>query len=53
MFQGQYEELFAAVDEVAERIRALGEKAPGSFAAFCQERGRERKKPDLPPRPKC
>jgi starvation-inducible DNA-binding protein len=36
MFQGQYEELFAAVDEVAERIRALGEKAPGSFAAFAK-----------------
>jgi len=34
MFQGQYEELFAAVDEVAERLRALGEKAPGSFADF-------------------
>lgn len=34
MFQGQYEELFAAVDEVAERIRAIGEKAPGSFATF-------------------
>ena len=34
MFQGQYEELFAAVDELAERLRALGEKAPGSFADF-------------------
>jgi starvation-inducible DNA-binding protein len=34
MFQGQYEELFAAVDEMAERLRALGEKAPGSFADF-------------------
>lgn len=36
MFQTQYEELFTAVDDVAERIRALGEKAPGSFAAFAK-----------------
>lgn len=36
MFQGQYEELFAAVDEMAERLRALGEKAPGSFADFAK-----------------
>lgn len=34
MFQAQYEELFATVDDLAERLRALGEKAPGSFAAF-------------------
>lgn len=34
MFEEQYNELFAANDEIAERIRALGEKAPGSFAAF-------------------
>jgi starvation-inducible DNA-binding protein len=34
MFQAQYEELFATVDALAERLRALGEKAPGSFAAF-------------------
>jgi starvation-inducible DNA-binding protein len=33
-FQTQYEELAAAVDEIAERIRALGAKAPGSFAEF-------------------
>lgn len=36
MFQGQYEELFASVDELAERLRALGEKAPGSFADFAK-----------------
>jgi len=29
MFEGQYTELAAAVDEIAERIRALGVKAPG------------------------
>ena len=34
LFEGQYNELFAAVDEVAERIRALGPMAPGSYAAF-------------------
>lgn len=34
LFEGQYTELFAAVDEIAERIRALGEKAPGSYAEF-------------------
>ncbi len=34
MFEGQYTELATAVDEVAERIRALGEPAPGSYAQF-------------------
>jgi starvation-inducible DNA-binding protein len=34
MFEGQYTELAAAVDEIAERIRALGHPAPGSYAAF-------------------
>lgn len=34
MFEEQYTELFTAVDEIAERIRALGEIAPGSFAEF-------------------
>lgn len=34
LFEEQYNELFAAIDDVAERIRALGDKAPGSFAAF-------------------
>ncbi len=34
MFETQYTELFAAVDLIAERIRALGEPAPGSFAQF-------------------
>lgn len=31
-FQEQYQELFAAVDEIAERIRALGFMAPGGIA---------------------
>lgn len=31
MFEGQYNELFLAVDTIAERIRALGFFAPGSY----------------------
>jgi starvation-inducible DNA-binding protein len=34
MFEQQYTELAAAVDEIAERIRALGFPAPGSYAQF-------------------
>lgn len=34
MFEGQYNELALAVDLVAERIRALGEFAPGSYAEY-------------------
>lgn len=34
MFEEQYQDLALAVDEIAERIRALGEFAPGSFSAF-------------------
>ena len=34
MFETQYNELALAVDEIAERIRALGEPAPGSYAQF-------------------
>lgn len=33
-FGKQYDALTDAADEVAERIRALGKKAPGSFAQF-------------------
>ena len=36
LFQTQYEDLAAANDEIAERIRALGEKAPGSFSAYAK-----------------
>lgn len=35
-FEQQYTELAEAVDEIAERIRALGHKAPGSFKEFSQ-----------------
>jgi len=34
MFETQYTELALAVDEIAERIRALGVKAPGSYSEF-------------------
>ena len=34
MFEEQYTALAAVVDETAERIRALGEKAPGTYAEF-------------------
>lgn len=34
MFESQYEELYEAIDIIAERIRALGHHSPGSFAEF-------------------
>jgi starvation-inducible DNA-binding protein len=34
MFETQYNELWTAVDLIAERIRSLGEFAPGSYAQF-------------------
>lgn len=34
MFMQQYTELWNAVDPIAERIRALGHPAPGSYAEF-------------------
>jgi len=34
MFEAQYNELALAVDQVAERIRALGYSAPGSYREF-------------------
>jgi starvation-inducible DNA-binding protein len=36
MFETQYTELALAVDEIAERIRALGVKAPGSYSEFAK-----------------
>ncbi len=34
MFEEQYTEQWTALDEIAERIRALGYNAPGSYAEF-------------------
>ena len=36
MFEGQYNELALAVDAIAERIRALGFPAPGTYAAYAR-----------------
>jgi starvation-inducible DNA-binding protein len=36
MFEGQYNELALAVDLIAERIRALGYPAPGTYGEFVQ-----------------
>ena len=36
MFEDQYNELALAVDVIAERIRALGLPAPGSYQAFAE-----------------
>ena len=37
MFMTQYTELWAALDEIAERIRALGHFAPGSSAEMMEQ----------------
>jgi starvation-inducible DNA-binding protein len=36
LFEEQYNDLFKAIDTIAELIRGLGEKAPGSFEEFAQ-----------------
>lgn len=36
MFEEQYNELALAVDEIAERIRALGALAPGTYREFTE-----------------
>lgn len=36
MFMQQYTDLWSAVDPIAERIRALGHWAPGSYLQFAQ-----------------
>ena len=47
MFMQQYTELWNAVDPIAERIRALGHTAPGSYAEFA----RLSSVPDAPTQP--
>ena len=47
MFMQQYTDLWTAVDPIAERIRALGHFAPGSYADF----GRLASVPDAPAQP--
>jgi starvation-inducible DNA-binding protein len=36
IFEEQYKEMSEAIDEIAERIRALGHKSPGTFKEFLQ-----------------
>ncbi len=36
MFEAQYNELALAVDLIAERIRALGKPAPGTYSAYAR-----------------
>lgn len=36
MFEVQYEALHEAGDEIAERVRALGHKTPGTYRAFAE-----------------
>ncbi len=36
MFEEQYRDMWAALDEIAERIRALGEYAPGTYAKLAE-----------------
>jgi starvation-inducible DNA-binding protein len=36
MFEAQYNELALAVDLIAERIRALGHPAPGTYSAYAK-----------------
>jgi starvation-inducible DNA-binding protein len=47
MFMDQYTELWNAVDPIAERIRALGFTAKGSFADYAKSSTL----PDAPPQP--
>jgi starvation-inducible DNA-binding protein len=47
MFMQQYTDLWGSVDLIAERIRALGHFAPGSYADF----GRLASVPDAPAQP--
>lgn len=39
LFMGQYSEIWAALDELAERIRALGEFAPQGYSALANLTG--------------
>lgn len=49
MFMVQYTELWNAVDLVAERIRSLGEYAPGTYKAFVQLSSLDEDEGDTPP----
>ena len=50
MFETQYNELALAVDEIAERIRALGEPAPATYREFGELSSIAKTPTDPPPR---
>ena len=47
LFEGQYQEIWESIDEIAERIRALGHMAPGSYATY-QELSNIKEEPGHP-----
>ncbi len=47
LFELEYTELALAVDQIAERIRALGHPAPGTYGAF-QERSAVKERSGVP-----
>jgi len=47
-FEEQYNELFAAVDEIAERIRSIGSLAPGGLAKLAAMSGIKELSEDAP-----
>lgn len=47
-FEAQYTELFAAIDEIAERIRALGSYAPGGLGNLAKMAGTKEIREDAP-----
>ncbi len=47
MFQEQYTELWNALDDIAERIRALGHFAPGTYQRYAQLSSIQ-EEPDVP-----
>lgn len=48
LFEERYTELAIAVDDIAERIRALGHKAPGTYAEFAALTSIKEYKGDIP-----
>jgi starvation-inducible DNA-binding protein len=47
-FEEQYENLFEAIDEIAERVRALDAYAPGGLSAFVKTAGMDEFKAPMP-----
>ena len=48
LMEGQYQEIWAATDTIAERIRAVGELAPQGYAAFANLTGIKDGDPEKP-----